>query len=359
MAEDLRAALESAIEEESNETAPDSATTDTPSPDAGDGVTDNSGESNEEHPAGSEPAEEAPQPDSKTNIEQVAKAKPEEHQDDPLAKAPQSWKEGAKTLWKDLPLSVRLQVNQRERDTSRIIKESSLNNRKVTEITQVLAPHTEFIRQNYGGNPMTAIQSLFQAEQALTRAAPQDRAKFVADMITTYGVDIGMLDEILAGQTQQPSRQQNSNIEQLLDQRLRPIMTFVERQEQAARQQAERAEQEMNTTIDSMQADDETYPHFETVRSDMALIIEDGARKGVYIDLPAAYNKAVRMNDLAPAASSATDAALRAHQEAQKAKGASRSVSGAPGGINGASRVNPNDLRGTIDALMSGGGSRL
>jgi hypothetical protein len=359
MAEDLRAALESAIEGESNETPTDSTTTDTPSPDAGDGVADDSSEPNDEHPAGSEPAEEATQPDNKTSIEQVTKAKVEEHQDDPLAKAPQSWKGGAKALWKDLPLPVRLEVDRRERDTNRVLQESSLNNRKVAEITQVLAPHTDFIRQNYGGNPMVAIQNLFQAEQALTRAAPQDRAKFVADMITTYGVDISMLDEILSGQTQQPSRQQNSNIEQLLDQRLRPIMTFVERQEQAARQQAERAEQEMNTTIDSMLADDETYPHFETVRSDMALIIEDGARKGVYIDLPAAYNKAVRMNDLAPTTGGATDAALRAHQEAQKAKGASKSVSGAPGGINGASRVNPNDLRGTIDALMSGGGGRL
>lgn len=359
MAEDLRAALESAIEGTPDETPPDDTTTDTPSPDAGDGVADDSGESNDEHPAGSESAEETTQSDSKTNIEQVAKAKPEEHQDDPLAKAPQSWKGGAKALWKDLPLPVRLEVDRRERDTNRVLQESSLNNRKVAEITQVLAPHTDFIRQNYGGNPMVAIQNLFQAEQALTRAAPQDRAKFVADMIQTYGVDIAMLDEILSGQTQSNTRQGNGNLEQLLDQRLKPVMTFIERQEQAARQQADRAEQEMNTTIDSMQADDETYPHFETVRSDMAMIIEAGAQKGVYIDLPAAYNKAVRMNDLSPAASNSTDAALRLHREAQKAKGASKSVSGAPSGINGSSRVDPTDLRGTIDALMSGGGSRL
>jgi hypothetical protein len=108
-------------------------------------------------------------------------------------------------------------------------------------------------------------------------------------------------------------------------------------------------------------ANDPAYPYFQDVREDMADLIELSAKKGLAISLQEAYNKAVRMNDQVFQATSvrdstqgATQAALEAHRAAQAAKGASVSVNGSPTGT-GRNLGNPSDLRGTIEAMFSGG----
>jgi len=112
-------------------------------------------------------------------------------------------------------------------------------------------------------------------------------------------------------------------------------------------------------------ASDPRFPYFDEVRSEMADIIEIAAKRGVTLSLPDAYEKAVRMNDdtyqasgARQASSSNTQAALQAHQAAQKAKGAAVSVSGNPSGT-GINVGNVADLRGTIASAMESMGGRV
>jgi hypothetical protein len=90
------------------------------------------------------------------------------------------------------------------------------------------------------------------------------------------------------------------------------------------------------------------------------------ARKGVALSMADAYTKAVRMNGFALASPSvrtstqaATQAALRAHQEAQRAKEAAVSVGGSPASGAGKRSADPSNLRSVIANALGGDSGRF
>lgn len=87
-------------------------------------------------------------------------------------------------------------------------------------------------------------------------------------------------------------------------------------------------------------AENPKFPHFETVRQDMADIVEISAKRGVYLSLEQAYDKAILLNPevstqvaTQKAAEAKKASATAANAAAQKALNASVSVGGAPGGV--------------------------
>ena len=276
-------------------------------------------------------------------------------------RAPQSWKGEAKKLWEQLPLQVRQEVARREKDMLPIMQEAATNKNRVQEMMQVLAPHQQRIQQVHGGNPMTAVQRMLQVEQAMFGGTASQKAQIIANMVKEFGVDVRTLDAFLVGQAAPEEIQQQSSIEALLEQKLAPLQQFIQTQQQREQQAVQQTEQKAVLTVGEMAQDTVKYPYFNEVREDMADLIELGARKGVYISLPEAYNKAIRMNDGVFNASSvrdqsqgATQAALEAHRAAQAAKGASVSVTGSPTGT-GKNSGDPSNLRGLIENAFGGG----
>jgi hypothetical protein len=221
------------------------------------------------------------------------------------------------------------------------------------------------INQLYAGNPVTAINNMLAVERTMISGDPQSKVEMVARMIKHFNVDVVSLDRLLSGQgSPTPEVQQQSALERMLEQKLAPLQQFMTTQQQREQQERAKVEEEVNQTVESMSGNT-AYPYFDEVRSDMADLIDLAAKKGLYLSLPEAYNRAVRMNDETFQASSvrdssqaATQAALQAHQAAQKAKGASLSVSGAPA-APGNNVGNPSDLRGTIEGLFGGMGARV
>ena len=275
-------------------------------------------------------------------------------------RAPQSWKGDAKKLWEQLPLQVRQEVARRERDINTRLQESAQDRQKVQAITEVLTPHRDRIMASYG-SPMNAIGSLLQTEAVLHGGTQMQKAQMVAQIIQNFGIDIRTLDSVLAGQPAPEHVQQQSAIEQLLEQKLAPLQQFIQAQQQREAQTRQKTAEQAAMTVEQMAADP-AYPYFQDVREDMADIIELSTRKGIYISLPEAYNKAVRMNDGAYKASTVRDsvqgdqqAALDAHRAAQAAKGASVSVSGSPAMGGKQQLASSTDLRGTIAAALDGG----
>lgn len=281
-----------------------------------------------------------------------------------IDRAPQSWKGEAKKLWSELPAGARQEVIRREREVTKVLQDSAQDRQRVASIQQVLAPHMERIQEVYQGNPLTAINNLLGIERVLMRGDTTSKAQTVANIIKQFNIDVVALDHLLAGSEVPPEAQQQTRIDQLVSQKLAPVMSFIERQQMTERQQQQQLIQQATDTMEQM-ATDPQFPYFDEVREDMADLIEMSAKKGLYLSLPEAYNKAVRMNDVASQASVArqssqvaAQAALTAHQVAQRAKGAALSVSGNPSGV-GPSAGNPADLRGTIASAMDSMGGRV
>jgi hypothetical protein len=124
---------------------------------------------------------------------------------------------------------------------------------------------------------------------------------------------------------------------------------------QQQQQEAMRQQQEVDQTVEQMALDPQ-YPLFDEVRQDMADIIELNARRGVAISLADAYNKAVVIN---PQASqhmqhqSAAQQSSQQHLQAQRAKAASLSVTGAPASGGSNQFAGDGSMRGAIEAAFS------
>lgn len=293
------------------------------------------------------------------SIEEVVGEKPVDKApaDPRIDLAPQSWKGESKKVWAELPLNVRQEVIRREREITKGLNESAQARHQVGQIQEVIQPHMDRINTIYGGNSIQAISNLMGIERTLASGDPVSKAQLVAKMINHFKVDLVTLDKLLVGETPTPEAQQQSTIERLLEQKLAPVQQFIMSQQQREQQQRQKAEDEMIHTIESMSADPK-FPYFNEVRNDMADLIDIAAKKGLYLSLPDAYTKAVRMNDgtfeattVRDTSQAATQAALQAHQEAQRAKGAAVSVGGSPTGV-GVNAGNASDLRGTILAAL-------
>lgn len=265
-------------------------------------------------------------------------------------RAPQSWKPSAKAKWEAMDPEVRQEVQRREREIQRSLSESSQARRFSEGFKKTVEPYMARFRAA-NVPPERAITSLLHVDQTLSSAPPEQRAITMAKLIMDYGIDVGLLDNALSGQTPQVDPV-TSRLEQMLEQRLAPVQQFL----QQTQEQKQRAIQEdferQKTTVETM-ASDPKYPLFDLVRNDMADLIEIYANRGVDVSLPDAYNRAVQMNP--EAASQAQEMAKRtqaqkAHGDAQRSLGASLSVSGSPSALK--TGTNPSDLRGTIEAAM-------
>jgi len=370
MTEDLRSTLESAIEEHS-----ESLPTENSSPASAAPVEVAPAEAASDAPSPSGVSADAKAVVAPPSIEEVAGVEPEkvEHKDETpeqrdarqrVDRAPQSWKGESKKLWDTLPLNVRQEVARRERDVSKVMNDTAQVRQQVSQMQEVLSPHMDRINTVYGGNAMTAMTNLLAIERQLFNGTPQDKAQLVANMVKQFNIDVRALDAAIVGQAPPEDVAQQSNIERILEQRLAPLQQFVQSQQQREQQARVQQEQQVTQTIEQMAVDPQ-YPYFDEVRELMADIVEVNARRGIAISLPNAYTKAVRMNDDTYQASTARDssqaatqAALQAHQQAQRAKGAAVSVGGAPG-APGTNQGNPSDLRGTIASLIGDTGSRM
>jgi len=279
--------------------------------------------------------------------------------------APASWKGDAKKVWDGLPQQVKQEVARRERDTLKVLQENAHQRSQIEPLVKVIQANQDIMQTQYKGDPVAALTNMMDVDRNLTTGTPQSKAEFVAHIVRHFGIDIQALDSALSGSAMPAPVAQQSQIDRLVDQKLAPLMTQLQRQQEAERQAALRKEQEAVQTVEQM-ATDPAYPYFDDVRDEMADIVEMNAKKGLYISLPDAYAKAVRLNDSTFSAVQATgntaqttQTALAAHQQAQRAKGAAVSISGNPSGISDSSHVNSNDLRSVIASQFGDAGARL
>ena len=275
-------------------------------------------------------------------------------------KAPQSWRGPQKAKWASLDPEVRQEVIRREREITKTLSDTAQVRQFAQQFSQTIQPFQARL-QSSGANPIQAVQKLLESDYVLSSAPKAQRAQFMAKLITDYGIDILELDAALAGKA--PVDPVQSQVDQLLQQRLAPFQQYIARQEQAQQLAIQQENNRISHTVESMSTDPK-YPHFDTVRQDMADIVELSAKKGVYLSLEQAYTRAIAMNPEInqqvvnqQQVDAKKSAAQAAHARAQKALQASKSVGGAPSGmLSGTSGVS--DRRSAIVAAFDAVGGR-
>jgi hypothetical protein len=280
---------------------------------------------------------------------------------DPLAEAPKSWKAANRTHWGVIPKEAREEIVRRDKEVFRILGESGQARKLQAELTDIVRPYEARIRSS-GQTPLQVINNLLEFDYALSNAPPTRRAMLAAKLIGDYGIDIRELDAALSGSA--PADPVQATVDRLLAERLAPFQQFMQTQQSMEHQRNQSFSNEATHTVESMATDVTKYPHFETVREDMADLVEIGAKRGVYFSADQAYNRAVAMNpDLGAHVvaqrqqEAQRQTALSQNERAQKALLASSSVSGAPLGTPG-SGGSAADLRSAVESAFNSVTSR-
>jgi len=357
MADDLRSSLEAAVAEvetaASTEAAATSAPAPAPAPATEQKTTTTEEVVDDKGPTGKTDGElPASEPKNGENTVEKTTETPEDKTQAPtgLERAPQSWKPAAKAKWEKMDPEVRQEVIRREREIQRTLSDSSQARKFSEGFRKTVEPYMGRFRAA-NVPPERAIQSLLHVDQTLSSAPPETRAKMMADLIKDYQIDITLLDAALSGSGVQTDPLA-SKLDALLAERLAPVQNFIQQTEQQRQAAAQRDFEQQKQTVESMAADPK-YPLFDLVREDMADLIEVYARRGVDVPLAEAYNRAVQMNPEASAQAkelTKRSQAQSANERAQRALGASLSVSGSPSTLP--ATVSPGDLRGTIEAAL-------
>jgi hypothetical protein len=203
-------------------------------------------------------------------------------------RAPQSWKPMAKERWAQLPAEVQQEVFRVDREHQRVMQEAAESRKFHQTFRETVAPFEAMIRAE-GGEPIAAVRELLQTAAALRMAPAPHKAKLVAKMIQTFGIDVQALDAELAGeaapqgmpQAQQPGQFRDPRVDQLL-------ATLQERQVHSQRTAAEQRAQEVAKFA-------ETHEFYEDVREQMADVIELHSKRGSTLSLDQAYTLALKL----------------------------------------------------------------
>jgi hypothetical protein len=313
----------------------------------------------EEKPAVEEVSttEEKPAVEEKPAIEEkpAVEEKPADEKTLNVDKPPQSWKAVQKAKWNTIEPDVRQEILRRERETTQVLHETANVRQFANKFQEIITPFRERFEE-LDAHPMVAIHELLKADRILSTAPPAERARYMAELISDYEIDIEQLDLALSGKgSAAPS---DARLEQLLAQKIAPLQQFVSQQQAREQQVQQLQQQQIAETVETMAANTEKFPYFDQVRDSMADIIELLDKRGQQISIEAAYNKAVALDPTISeelAAKASTDQQLKTlnaeNTKAKKALAASVSIAGAP---QNSTKSPPaaTDRRATIEAAF-------
>jgi len=272
------------------------------------------------------------------------------------AKGPVSWKPEVRETFAQLPPAAQQEIMRREREIETALRESADSRKFTSEMNQVLDPYRHMIAAE-GGTYTTAVQSVMQSAAILRVGSPQQKAALVTDMITRFGVDLQMLDNMLTAHIERkpmPNSPADPQI-QHLQQQLGPVIEFVNNLRSKQGEFQQNQQRTMQQQIDDF-FNDPANEFAHDVRDDMADLLEVASRRGQQMTLQQAYERATMLHPtisqiverrrLAASAAQQTAAAQRAAQA-----GASLPSGGAPQ-QSGNEHVG-DDIRSALEAAMN------
>lgn len=256
--------------------------------------------------------------------EKVSKAKP--------GKAPVGWKGKAKESWNELPDETKQAISEREREISVKLQETADARRVAENFSQLMQQHREPLQGLGFKDPFEAVGTILATVTAMRTGSTQQRAQAAANVLTAFGIDYATLDDIVSAGGGSLAENKNVELETLLDQRLKPVNDFMSQLEAAQYQNQQRSAQATQTEIQDFI---DAHEHAETVRNDMADLLDMAAQRGVNMSLEDAYNKACMMHpDISAQLIEEKHLArvAQTREQYQKKKKAASSIHGRPAG---------------------------
>lgn len=250
---------------------------------------------------------------------------------------PDSWKKERQADWDSLNASQQSYIKEREDQYFKGVSTYKQEWENAKPLLDAVAPFLPTLQQ-HGIKPDTWITNLGRAHHTLATGDGQAKLQMFARLAQDYGVPLQALYDQQAAQNfvqqtiQRPAQQAPQDINSVVQKAL---------DERDAKQKFAEFSHDIETK----------YPHYETVKPDMALLLEAGKAK----DYPSAYTMALRLHDDLFAASQAekqkADEASRleaARKVVQTAKGNVVSVKSATPASSGAK--SPSTRREALEA---------
>ncbi len=201
--------------------------------------------------------------------------------------APQGLSLEAREAWSDVPDSVKADIVKRENDYARGIEKHRANTQRVQAMDKSLQPYSQLFAMNGGaGNTLPGL--LQTASQLQMGSAPQ-KAAAVANIIKQFGVDIKTLDNMLVGEAPSQEVQQQSAVQEQIQQAIAPYQQHMAQIQQQQQAQAQQAQQVVASEVSNFGSQHEFY---NDVRMEMADLMDMAANRGRQMTMEEAYNTA-------------------------------------------------------------------
>lgn len=216
-----------------------------------------------ETPAPAEDAEAAPAPAA------------EDTPPAPAAPAPRTWRQEAAAEWAKLSPTVQAEIIKREEDMFRGIESYKADATFGKTMQTVIKPF-EQVMQQFNINPAQQINNLLQSHYKLAFGTPEEKSAILNRIITDYGL-------------QAPGEAP------YVDPQVQALQTELQNLKSSLQGVQQQRENEVRTTLakelDTF-AKDPAHAEFETVASDIAMLLQTGQAQS----LQEAYDKAVWLN---------------------------------------------------------------
>lgn len=214
----------------------------------------------------------------------------------PVKKAPSSWRKEAQEKFATLDPLLQEEIEKREQDFHKGLEPLRHKANIADAITTAFKPFEENLRAE-GVNPIQAIQHLFGLDNTLRHGTAAQKAQVVNEIMARAG---------LTTETLSQAPQVDPNY-QALQQQIQHLQSTFQQREQMSQQQQE---QQLYSEIAQFSQGKE---HFETVRHDMAALLQAGRAQ----NLDDAYEMAIWAN---PQVRTALIAKQQAEQKAELSK---------------------------------------
>jgi hypothetical protein len=273
-----------------------------------------------------EEAEQLLEAATETPVEPVREAKP----------SPKAWKkELAEKYWNNLDPDLQEEILRREEAVSRGFEQYKTDAQYASDLKQVIDPYNDYINQ-MGVSAPAAIDHLLKSEYQLRNGTPYEKAQLFMQWANAYGVNL----EELATQRPDPAFAMQSELAQLRGMYNQLIQT-----------QQQTQDKQVLSEIEQFAA---THEHLDTVREDMALLLQAGKAS----NLDEAYEKAIRLHDdlfnQVNGANQQMAEAQRREQADRAAKAAKAAAVSVKGSRSGVSQTPPGNLRDALSQAFDG-----
>jgi hypothetical protein len=253
--------------------------------------------------------------------------------------------------WGKIPVEAQEEITRREQEVSKALSTSASARKFNDEFYQTVKPFEHLIRAS-GVHPLQAVQNLMTTAAGLQTGTPAQRANIIANVIKNYGVDIGILDQILSGQQPKVGGVPDEVIG-AVRREIAPISEFINEVRGGRAASQERLQQEATQTVEAFSSDPKNE-FYNDLKDDIADLLDLAASRGREMSLDEAYNRAAAVHPEISKIVSERRTAEAAVNSASSVDRARRAASSQPGGIPGGmgSSNRPSGRREAISAAF-------